>query len=51
MIPAGVTNLSVGMGLTGQAGSVTMDDFSMFDNAPAPDTTPPTSAIACGGER
>ena len=49
MIPAGVTNLSVGMGLTGQAGSLTMDDFSMFDNAPAPDTTPPTSAIACGG--
>ena len=49
VIPAGVTNLSVGMGLTGQAGSVTMDDFSMFDNAPAPDTTPPTSAIACGG--
>ncbi len=48
-IPAGVTNLSVGMGLTGQAGSLTMDDFSMFDNAPAPDTTPPTSAITCGG--
>jgi peptidoglycan/xylan/chitin deacetylase (PgdA/CDA1 family) len=46
-IPAGVTNISVGMGLTGQAGSVTMDDFSMYDNAPAPDTTAPTSAIAC----
>jgi peptidoglycan/xylan/chitin deacetylase (PgdA/CDA1 family) len=49
VIPAGVTNLSVGMGLVGQAGSVTMDDFSMTDNAPLPDTTPPASMIACNG--
>jgi hypothetical protein len=29
-MPAGATNLSIGMGLTGQAGSVTMDDFGAF---------------------
>ena len=29
-MPAGTTNISVGMGLTGQAGSVTMDDFGAF---------------------
>jgi peptidoglycan/xylan/chitin deacetylase (PgdA/CDA1 family) len=49
VIAAGVTNLSVGMGLTGQAGSLTMDDFSMSDNAPPPDTTPPTSTLGCNG--
>ena len=48
-IPAGVTNLSIGMGITGGAGSVTMDDFVLSDNAPAPDTTPPTSDLACNG--
>ena len=36
--------LSVGMGITGGSGSATMDDFLMYDNAPAPDTTPPTSS-------
>jgi hypothetical protein len=30
VMPAGTTNLSVGMGLTGGAGSVTMDDFGAF---------------------
>ncbi|HEV8462613.1 MAG TPA: chitobiase/beta-hexosaminidase C-terminal domain-containing protein [Gaiellaceae bacterium] len=49
VMPAGATNLSIGLGLTGQAGSVTMDDFSMTDNAPPPDTTPPTSDILCNG--
>jgi hypothetical protein len=29
-MPAGATNLSVGMGLTGQTGSLTMDDFGAF---------------------
>ena len=48
-IPAGVTNLSSGMGITGGAGSVTMDDLVLSDNAPAPDTTPPTSELACNG--
>jgi peptidoglycan/xylan/chitin deacetylase (PgdA/CDA1 family) len=51
-VPAGVTNLSVGLGLNGlpsTGGQVTMDDFGMFDNAPTPDTTPPTSSIACNG--
>ena len=48
VVPAGVTNLSIGMGLNGP-GSVTMDDFAMYDNSPQPDTTPPTSSIACNG--
>jgi hypothetical protein len=46
---AGVTNLSIGLGLTGQTGSVTMDDFSLIDNAPIPDTTPPSSELSCNG--
>jgi peptidoglycan/xylan/chitin deacetylase (PgdA/CDA1 family) len=46
VIPAGFTNLSVGLGLN-NLGQVTMDDFAMYDNAPPPDTTPPTSLIAC----
>jgi peptidoglycan/xylan/chitin deacetylase (PgdA/CDA1 family) len=45
-MPAGATNISVGMGLSA-VGSVTMDDFELFDNAPPPDTTPPTSSITC----
>jgi peptidoglycan/xylan/chitin deacetylase (PgdA/CDA1 family) len=50
VVPSNVTNLSVGMGLTGLAstgGQVTMDDFAMYDNAPVPDTTPPGSDISC----
>src|SRR5450756_1289487 len=34
------------MGTDG-VGSVTMDDFSLVDNAPPPDTTAPTSTISC----
>ena len=52
VVPAGVTNISVGMGLNAlpsTGGQVTMDDFGMFDNAPQPDTTPPTSSIGCNG--
>lgn len=49
-MPAGTTNLSVGMGLTGQAGSLTMDDFSMSDNALPADTTAPTSVAFCNGD-
>jgi peptidoglycan/xylan/chitin deacetylase (PgdA/CDA1 family) len=45
-VPAGATNLSVGMGTDG-VGSVTMDDFSLVDNSPPPDTTPPTSTVSC----
>ena len=29
-MPAGATNLSIGMGLDGMAGSLTMDDFGAF---------------------
>jgi peptidoglycan/xylan/chitin deacetylase (PgdA/CDA1 family)/archaellum component FlaF (FlaF/FlaG flagellin family) len=47
-VPSGATNLSVGMGLA-NVGSVTMDDFSLSDNSPPPDTTPPTSTITCDG--
>jgi len=47
-VPSGATNLSVGMGLN-SVGSVTMDDFSLTDNSPPPDTTPPTSTIMCNG--
>src|SRR6266568_2483818 len=47
-VPSGATNLSVGMGLP-SVGSVTMDDFSLSDNSPPPDTTPPTSTIMCDG--
>jgi len=45
-VPSGATLISVGMG-SASVGSLTMDDFSLFDNAPQPDTTPPTSAISC----
>jgi hypothetical protein len=45
-VPAGATAISLGMGLNA-IGSVTMDDFTLYDNAPPPDTTPPTSSIAC----
>lgn len=45
-LPAGATRLSVGMGIAG-AGSLTMDDFALFDNGPG-DTTPPTTTISCG---
>ena len=47
-LPAGATNISVGMGLP-NAGSVTMDDLTLTDNSPPPDTTPPTSSIFCNG--
>jgi peptidoglycan/xylan/chitin deacetylase (PgdA/CDA1 family) len=46
VVPAGATNVSVGMGLS-VVGSVTMDDFSLFDNAAVADTTPPVTTIAC----
>jgi peptidoglycan/xylan/chitin deacetylase (PgdA/CDA1 family)/archaellum component FlaF (FlaF/FlaG flagellin family) len=48
-VPAGATALSVGLGLT-SAGSVTMDDLSLFDNTPPPDVTAPQSAITCNGD-
>jgi peptidoglycan/xylan/chitin deacetylase (PgdA/CDA1 family) len=50
-VPAGATNASIGMGMS-VVGSVTMDDFELFDNAPPPDTTAPTSSIVCntGGD-
>ncbi len=47
-LPAGATNISVGMGLQ-NVGSVTMDDFGLFDNSPPADTTAPTSSITCNG--
>ncbi|MEA2212401.1 MAG: hypothetical protein QOF83_2349, partial [Solirubrobacteraceae bacterium] len=47
-LPTGATNLSVGMGLQ-NVGSVTMDDFGLFDNSPPADTTAPTSSITCNG--
>jgi peptidoglycan/xylan/chitin deacetylase (PgdA/CDA1 family) len=47
-VPSGATNLSVGMGLN-NTGSVTLDDLSLTDNTPPPDTTPPTSSITCDG--
>jgi archaellum component FlaF (FlaF/FlaG flagellin family) len=52
-VPAGVTNLSVGLGLQ-MAGSVTIDDLALTDNAgggggggtpPPPDTTPPSVSL------
>ncbi|HET9849387.1 MAG TPA: chitobiase/beta-hexosaminidase C-terminal domain-containing protein, partial [Candidatus Dormibacteraeota bacterium] len=46
VLPSGATNLSVGMGLF-MVGAVTIDDFSLVDNAPPPDATPPTTTIAC----
>jgi peptidoglycan/xylan/chitin deacetylase (PgdA/CDA1 family) len=45
-IPAGATNLSVGLG-TDAVGSLTMDDLTLVDNAPPPDTTAPTTTITC----
>jgi peptidoglycan/xylan/chitin deacetylase (PgdA/CDA1 family) len=45
-LPAGATNLSIGLGTDG-VGSVTMDDFALLDNSPPADVTPPTSAITC----
>jgi Bacterial Ig domain/Chitobiase/beta-hexosaminidase C-terminal domain/Transglycosylase SLT domain len=51
VVPAGVTNLSVGLGLQ-VAGSVVMDDFSFVDatgSGGGSDTTPPTSTISCNG--
>jgi hypothetical protein len=47
-LPSGATNISVGMGLS-VVGSVTMDDFALFDDAPPPDTTAPTTTINCNG--
>ena len=48
VVPSGATRLSVGMGIAGVS-SLTMDDFSLVDNAPPPDTTPPVSTITCAG--
>ena len=51
VVPAGVTNLSVGLGLQ-VAGSVVMDDFSLIDatgSGGGTDTTAPTSTISCNG--
>jgi hypothetical protein len=48
-LPAGATHVSVGLGLT-TMGTVTMDDLVLADNAPPPDTTPPTSEISCNGD-
>jgi peptidoglycan/xylan/chitin deacetylase (PgdA/CDA1 family) len=45
-LPAGATAISVGPGLQ-STGTVTMDDVSLSDNAPPPDTTAPTSTITC----
>jgi peptidoglycan/xylan/chitin deacetylase (PgdA/CDA1 family) len=45
-LPADANKISVGMGLE-NVGSLTMDDFSISDAAPAPDTTAPTSTITC----
>ena len=49
-VPSGATHLSVAMGLSA-IGSVTMDDFALSGDAPAPpsDTTPPTTTISCNG--
>jgi peptidoglycan/xylan/chitin deacetylase (PgdA/CDA1 family) len=46
-IPSGATRISIGMGIDA-VGSITMDDFSLLDNAPInPDTTAPTTSIIC----
>jgi peptidoglycan/xylan/chitin deacetylase (PgdA/CDA1 family) len=45
-VPAGATAISVGFGLNA-VGSITVDDLSLIDNAPPPDTTAPTSTIQC----
>ena len=47
-LPAGATAISIGFGLNAN-GSVTLDDFTLADNAPPPDTTAPTSGITCNG--
>ena len=47
-VPSGATNISVGIGIA-QIGSITMDDFSLFDNSPPADTTPPTATATCNG--
>src|SRR5439155_13395813 len=47
-LPTGATNLSVGLG-TDTTGTLTMDDFTLFDNAPPPDTVAPSTSIACNG--
>src|SRR5438132_8054935 len=48
VVPDGVSSVSVGLGLQ-MAGSLTMDDFSMTENAGStgPDTTSPTPTISC----
>jgi peptidoglycan/xylan/chitin deacetylase (PgdA/CDA1 family) len=45
-VPDGATAISVGMGLLA-SGTLTMDDFSLSDNAPPADTTAPKSTITC----
>jgi peptidoglycan/xylan/chitin deacetylase (PgdA/CDA1 family) len=47
-LPAGATNISIGLGLNA-VGSITIDDFTLSDNSPPPDTTPPTSTLTCNG--
>lgn len=46
VLPANANKISVGMGLEG-LGSLTIDDFSISEAVPPPDTTAPTSAITC----
>ncbi|HEU0249838.1 MAG TPA: Ig-like domain-containing protein [Solirubrobacteraceae bacterium] len=49
VVPSGMSNLSVGLGLR-NVGSLTIDDFSLVDSTGtggATDTTPPTSTISC----
>jgi peptidoglycan/xylan/chitin deacetylase (PgdA/CDA1 family) len=48
-VPSGATAISVGLGLN-TTGTVTMDDFALYDNAPPPDTTAPTTRIVCNDE-
>lgn len=45
-VPSGATNLSIGLG-TDSVGSLTMDDFTLFDNAPPPDVVPPSTSLTC----
>ena len=47
--PAGATERSPSAWGSTPLGSVTIDDFSLLDNTPPPDTTAPTSSITCNG--
>src|SRR5439155_16170150 len=50
VVPAGVSTLSIGLGLR-SAGSLTMDDFSLVASTSSggADTPPPSSTISCNG--